>query len=113
MAGFEVNQSQVNALVQRLRAMAELDDVKEVIRMNGAEMHKEMQRKAPVDTGHMKRTITISMGDSGLVATVKPTADYAPYVEFGTRFQSAQPFVRPSYHKQKQKFINDMKRLVK
>lgn len=100
-------------LIAKLEKGLKIEPVKEVVKMNGAELHKRAQRSAPVDTGHLKRSIVISMGENGLKAEVKPTADYAPYVEFGTRFQTAQPFMRPSYQKQREKFLADLKRLVK
>lgn len=100
-------------LIAKLEKGLNIEPVKEVVKMNGAELHKNAQRSAPVDTGHLKRSIVISMGEGGLKAEVKPTADYAPYVEFGTRFQSAQPFMRPSYQKQREQFLADLKRLVK
>ena len=39
--------------------------------------------------------------------------DYSAYVEYGTRFQSAQPFVKPAYNVQKGVFIKDLERLLK
>lgn len=51
--------------------------------------------------------------EAGLTGIVGPTADYAPYVEYGTRFMSAQPYVRPAFNYQKVKFMAEMKALVK
>lgn len=100
-------------LIAKLEKGLNISPVKEVVKMNGAELHKSAQRLAPVDTGHLKRSIVITMSEGGLKAEVKPSADYAPYVEFGTRYQAAQPFMRPSYQKQREKFLSDLKRLVK
>ncbi|WP_260680480.1 HK97-gp10 family putative phage morphogenesis protein [Enterococcus avium] len=49
----------------------------------------------------------------GLVGMVTPTAEYAPYVNYGTRFQAAQPFISNAFNYQKVKFIAEMQRLVK
>jgi|SRR5690625_602741 len=100
-------------LIAKLQKGIELKEAREVVKMNGAELHQNAQKLSPVDTGHLKRSITIRISDGGLVAEVKPTADYAPYVEFGTRFMAAQPFIRPSYHNQRKKFLDDLKRLMK
>jgi HK97 gp10 family phage protein len=35
------------------------------------------------------------------------------YLEYGTRFMDAQPFVRPAYNEQKAKFIRDMNKLTR
>lgn len=94
-----------------LGRMANFDGAREVVKMNGAELQKNMMRQAPVDTGHMKRSITLTL--HGLTVRVTPTAEYAGYVEYGTRFMTAQPFVRPSFETQKQKFIDDLLRLMR
>ena len=47
-----------------------------------------------------------------MTAEVEPTADYAPYVEYGTRFMEAQPYLKPAFDDQKEKFKRDMKKLV-
>ena len=47
-------------------------------------MQEKAQRNAPVDTGHLKRSIGLETTDAGMAAEVEPTADYAPYVELGT-----------------------------
>lgn len=94
-----------------LGRMVNFDDAREVVKMNGAELQKNMQRQAAVDTGHMKRSITLTI--NGLTARVTPTAEYASYVEYGTRFMTAQPFVRPSFETQKQQFINDLLRIMR
>ncbi|MFQ8894288.1 MAG: HK97-gp10 family putative phage morphogenesis protein [Dorea sp.] len=44
---------------------------------------------------------------------IEPTADYAAYVEYGTRFMNAQPYMRPAYNAQKGKFKSDMQKLVR
>ena len=71
------------------------------------------QRKAPVDTGTLKRSIGLEIRDGGLTAEVEPTAEYAAYVEYGTRYMSAQPYMRPSYTAQKEKFKSDLKKLTR
>lgn len=107
----DVNIKGLEPLIAKLEKGINFDEAREVVKMNGAELHKSAQRSAPVDSGHLKRSINLTL--NGLTVTVKPNADYAPYVEFGTRFQAAQPFLRPTYQKQREKFINDLKRLMK
>ncbi|MCA1387353.1 HK97 gp10 family phage protein [Bradyrhizobium sp. BRP05] len=72
-----------------------------------------MQNLAPVDTGNMKRSITSEFTDGGFTGTTQPHTDYAGYVEYGTRFQEEQPFVRPAFEEQKKVFINDLNRIMK
>lgn len=103
----------IKELNKKLRENATLDDVKKVVQMNGAELTSEAQWKAPLDTGTLERSITQTIKDDGLATTVEAGAEYAGYVEYGTRYMAAQPYMRPAFRKQKKKFKKDMERLVK
>ena len=103
----------VEKLQKKLKKNVQMEDVKRVVRHNGAEMQEKAQRNAPVDTGTLKRSIGLEITDSGMAAEVEPTAEYAPYVELGTRFMEAQPYLKPAFDDQKEKFKKDMKKLVK
>lgn len=103
----------VEKLQAKLKKNANMDDVKRIVRQNGAQMQARSQQNAPVDTGHLKRSIGLEIRDAGLTAEVEPTADYAPYVELGTRFMKAQPYLKPAFEVQKEKFKNDMKKLTR
>ncbi|WP_122646720.1 HK97-gp10 family putative phage morphogenesis protein [Enterococcus mediterraneensis] len=103
----------VRELEAKLRRNATLSDVKKIVKLNGSEMNKNASRKAPVDTGFLRRSIIFRISDGGFSAGSIAQAEYAPYVEFGTRFMSAQPFMYPSYLAQKQKFLADLGRLMK
>lgn len=103
----------VGALQKALRSKATMKDVRNVVKVNTSEMNREAARLVPVDTGYLKRSLTLTLMNSGLTGSVKPYADYAPYLEYGTRFMSAQPYMRPAFNKQKIKFISDLNRLMK
>jgi HK97 gp10 family phage protein len=101
-----------DALRKALKKNANLDDVKKAVKLNTAEMQKEAEFQAPVDTGFMERSIQFSIDHTGLAGRVKSQAEYSGYVEYGTRFMSAQPFIYPAFQKQKKIFKKDLKRLV-
>ena len=103
----------VSALQKKLRDNATLDDVKHVVKSNGTQLNQKAKRLAPVDTGYLKGSITTSVELGGLQSTTTPTADYASYVEYGTRFMAKQPFLRPAFDIQKTVFLNDLERLMK
>ena len=107
----------LDELQKRLKKNVTLDDVKGVVKKNGRELHEKMQDKADFKkgyaTGTTKRSIGQEIKDSGFTAEVAPTTEYSPYLEFGTRFMEAQPFVRPAFNEQVQQFKKDMQRLVK
>ena len=99
-------------LQKKLKKNVSMDAVKRVVRHNGTEMQTKAQQNAPVDTGTLKRSIGIEVTDSGMTAEVEPTAEYGPYVELGTRFMEAQPYLKPAFNVQKEKFKKDMNKLV-
>lgn len=96
-----------------LKKRMDLNAVKTVVRKNGADMQTKSQRNAPVDTGTLKRSIGLDVSDNGMTATVEPTAEYAPYVELGTRFMEAQPYLKPAFEEQKKQFEKDLQKLVR
>lgn len=56
------------------------------------------KRTCPVDTGRLRSSITHSLerDGKGLVGFVGSDVDYAIYVELGTRYSRAQPYLRPA-----------------
>ena len=107
----------LDKLQKALKNNYDLSDVKKVVKSNGAQLQQKMQREAVFihgySTGTTKRSIGIELADGGYTAIVAPRTEYAAYVEYGTRFMEAQPFVRPAFDVQKVKFISDLKRLMK
>ena len=114
----------LDKLQKALKENVTMDDVKRVVRKNGSDLQQRMQINADFNmgyqTGNLKRSIGIEIEDDGFTATVGPgmketgqAAEYGPYLEYGTRRMNAQPFVRPSYDAQKEKFKKDMQKLVR
>ena len=111
MAGIKV--VGMDKLEKQLKKNVTLNDVKKVVRKNGVGLQKAAQEKAPIDTGTLKRSVGIDITDSGMTATVEPTAEYSAYVEYGTRFMKAQPYMKPALEEQEKLFKADMQKLVK
>lgn len=103
----------IDHLVRHLKKAATMETVKVVVKSNTAEMNEKMQRGAPVDTGYLRRSINMRLLEAGFSGVVGPTANYAPYLEYGTRYMSARPFVRQAFNYQKVKFMAEMKALVR
>ena len=108
----------------KLKKNVQMSKVKQIVKDNGAALQEAAQRKAPVGTpqstgipgyvgGKLKQSIGLDITDGGLTAEVEPTADYAAYVEYGTRFMEAQPYLKPAYDEQKKKFVKDLNELVR
>lgn len=77
----------------------------------GAIVHKaafdiEARAKSivPVDTGMLKNSITTEFPNE-ISAIVAPHTEYEQYVEFGTRRQRAQPYMRPAAEKVRPAFV--------
>ncbi len=107
----------IKELEAKLKKNATLDDARTVVKKNGAELQTLMTRNANFVKGYSigttRRSIRSTYTDSGLTVEVKPTTYYSPYLEYGTRFMSAQPFVRPSFNIQKEIFKRELKKLMK
>lgn len=105
-----------DALMKKLKKAAELKDVKNAVKINGAELTRRMVINASFtqgyQTGTTKRSIIPVLSPDGLSVTVAPSTEYSPYLEYGTRFMSAQPFIGPAYYAQKPIFLKDLMRLV-
>ena len=110
-------------LQKQLKKNANMDDVKKVVRQNGSQLQQKIQRKADFKghwkgkkfkkpTGETKRSVMLEIKDGGMTAESGPTTDYAEYLEFGTRFMDAQPFVKPALEEQSKKFESDLRKLV-
>ena len=100
-----------DGLLKKLAKANDIGKIQQLITRNGAEMQKSAMRSVPVDTGHLRRSINITK--SNFSATVKAEAEYASYVEYGTRHMSAKPFIRPAYHKQAKVFKQDIDKLMR
>lgn len=107
----------LDKLQKALKENVTMNDVKRVVRQNGSEMQSKMQDNADFTkgyaTGTTKRSIGLEIKDGGFTAEVEPGTEYSPYLEYGTRFMGAQPFVKPAYNAQKAQFKKDMQKLVR
>ena len=103
----------INELKIALRRKEDMKTAKQIVKQNGAELQVKAQRNAPVDTGNLKRSIRLEITDGELTAESEATAEYAPYVEWGTRYMDAQPYMKPAFNIQKEQFKRDMDRLAK
>lgn len=107
----------IDRLQKKLKKNVTLNDVKRVVRTNGSQLQTGMQEKADFkkgyQTGTTKRSIELEIHDNGMTAIVGPGTEYSPYLEYGTRFMESQPFIRPAFNTQKEKFKRDLDKLVR
>ena len=103
----------LDELQAKLKDNVSIDDVKRVVKDNSVQLTNNAQRLAPTDTGHMKSMTQMFTEDGGLTGGVRSHTNYAGYVDKGTRFMSARPFIGDSFRLQVEKFKRDMEMLVK
>lgn len=107
----------LDKLEKQLKKNATLNDVKKVVRKNGADLQRGIQRHADFkkgyQTGDTRRSVGLEITNGGMTAESGPTTEYSEYLEEGTRFMDAQPFVKPALEEQEPKFKSDMRKLVK
>lgn len=60
---------------------------------------EDAKRVVPVRTGRLRDSIRVGSFTSRESVRVDATAPYAGYVELGTRYMDAQPYLRPSLYK--------------
>lgn len=103
----------MDKLTAKIKKCQNLDPIKKVVKQNGSELQSKAQKNAPVDTGNLKRNITLEIKSNGMSAECESQAEYAPYVEWGTRYMDAQPHIKPAFNDQKNQFKRDLERVVK
>ena len=71
----------------------------EVSKDFGVTVEREAKMRAAVDTGHMRASIghEVQSDSDGIVILVGTEVNYAIYVEKGTQFMDAQPFIEPAF----------------
>lgn len=115
MAGIVFNG--LEELSEGLIKRMDLNEIRDVVKKNGADLQSTMMRKANFikgyQTGTTKRSIELEIRDGGLTVSVSPGTEYSPYLEYGTRLMIAQPFVKPAFEAVKVRFKNDLENLVK
>lgn len=110
---FRIEWHGMDAICGHLRDSVDMDAVKTLVKFHGAEMQQTAQICVPVDTGFLKNSIELEITDGGMTAIVEPYAEYAAYVEYGTRYMAAQPYMRPAYNQESTRFFDDIEKLCR
>lgn len=79
-------------LSQVLAAMARAK--KEGLEVSASFIEEKAKALAPVKSGALRDSIASEVGEDK--ATIGAQADYAPFVELGTRHMKSQPFLTPA-----------------
>lgn len=78
------------------------EKIKRELQKKAVRIVQDSKRRAPVDTGRLRSSITFETVDlPGRLPKVLigSNVEYAPHVEFGTVNQPPQPYLRPALRK--------------
>lgn len=112
--------SNVKGLEKLLRTLEKVPkelegDVAVVLEANAQEIEVGAKRRAPVDTGKLRQSIKaekVADKTYKIAANSTGLAPYAPFVEFGTFRQRAQPFLFPAFFAGRNRFIKDLENML-
>jgi len=82
----------------------------EIVHKAAFDVKANAKAVVPVDTGKLKNSIS-SEFPTPTSAIIAPHTEYAHFVEYGTRKQRAQPYMRPAAEKVKAVFFEACRRL--
>ena len=134
----------IEGLVEIIETLNKLENTESIvsgIEQGCAAVERDAKKKAPKNTGELKRSITSKVENEGrqVVGEVFTPLEYAPYVEYGTGLfaekggrkdvpwhymdekgewhstngQRPQPFMRPALQENRERIMNYIKAGVK
>lgn len=84
------------------KAKQNIEKTSQLVHESAIKVQLEAKWLAPVRTGTLMNSILYEPQDK-LLAYVRAAAPYSAFVEYGTRKQRAQPYMRPAVEKEKQR----------
>lgn len=71
----------------------------------GADVVADGQAFCPVDTGNLRNSIGVDYDGDGLGFEAGPTANYGPYVEYGTSKMAPEAYMGPAFDRNAPAFV--------
>ena len=113
----------LDKLEKKLIQNAKMEEAKKVVRDNGLTLQGNVVKNAGEATfnkgyftGNLKQDVAghgLKLSDGGLTAKVGTSVEYATYLEHGTRFMEAEPFLKAPFDQAKNGFKADIDKLAK
>ena len=98
----------INSLERRVEKA--IKAAEKELQLTALEIERDAKLNAPVDTGMLRASITSTGGGSEY--EIGTNIEYAPFVEFGTRYMAAQPFLFPAFAKGVRDLQKNIKKAV-
>ena len=110
MADFEMNVEVKVDMSSYSDAVAKYPDkVKDVVQLAARRIEIGSKQLitdlGAVDTGATRSSIFVDPGTPSFEQKIGPTTEYAPFIEFGTRYMAARPFMVPTLEKERIPFM--------
>lgn len=105
--GLKETQREMERVVRELRGGAVMGAMRKATLI----VQAAAKRKAPVDTGRLRASITPEVRatpGSGIKGVVGSVVVYAPYQEFGTKKMGAHPYLYPAFDENKDRIAKIM-----
>lgn len=84
------------------------DKIKTVVQIAARNIEKDSKQRMTdqdaVDTGATRNSIFVDPGTPSFSQKIGPTTEYAPFIEFGTRFMAARPYMIPALEQEAPRF---------
>lgn len=113
MSMFKVKVEDIDKVVDNINKYNDeiQDKIKQVLADGGIQIQREAQSRAPVRTGTLRASIECK--PDGLQVEVIAGTNYASFVEFGTLFMEAQPFLTPAFELVAPQVVRDIEEVLK
>jgi len=111
----KIKDSDLNQLKSKIKDLKAIDErgLSGALKKAAKTAVNNAKRNAPVDTGKLRDNIGYDTDPMQKRVEVFSNAEYSGYVEFGTRFQNAQPYFTPAVRLAVRNLKKDLERLIK
>ena len=87
---FTIEADNIDEVIQASR-----EAIERALEAVGQQAVSHIKQITPVDTGELRNSITHQTNKAEQAVYIGTNVEYAPYVEYGTVRQKAQPYLRP------------------
>lgn len=119
----------LDELQDNLEEAVRMEDIKRVVRHQERNLIKTASKHAVKSSeggefyggysgveqslGNIKNSLGTDLYEDGLAIGVGTTAEHAAYVEYGTRYMPPEPFMEPTAREAGEKFMKELRKLMK
>jgi HK97 gp10 family phage protein len=86
--------------------------VRRVVSISAVNIERLAKQRCPVDTGRLRASVAKRFAGE-TAAEIGTNVEYAPYVEHGTRYQRAQPFLGPALEQERPQFLSALAAVIR